>query len=109
MSTKYRFSEGNIPHFFTLTLVKWIDLFSRKKYKKLIIDNLEFYQKNRSLIIYGYVIMTNHLHLIVSTLETLKLENIIRDFKTVHRQTDFFGTSKRCFRNKEIMVVECND
>jgi hypothetical protein len=26
MSTKYRFSENDIPHFVTLTLVEWIDL-----------------------------------------------------------------------------------
>ena len=87
MSTKYRFQDGDIPHFITLTLVEWIDLFSREKYKELIIENLKHYQESRGLLIHAYVIMTNHLHLIVSTDNGSKLENIIRDFKRYTART----------------------
>jgi len=57
MSTKYRFSENDIPHFVTLTLVEWIDLFSREKYKEIIIDNLKYCITNKGLVLYAYVIM----------------------------------------------------
>ncbi len=67
MSTKYRFGNPETPHFITLTLVEWIDLFSREKYKQLKV--------------HAYVIMTNHLHLIVSTSAGTNLATIIQNFK----------------------------
>lgn len=81
MSTNYRFSDSEIPHFITMTLVEWIDLFNRQAYKDLIIDNLKYCVKNKGLVIYAYVIMSNHIHMIVKTRNDEDLRNIIRDFK----------------------------
>ncbi|MDN5214123.1 transposase [Fulvivirgaceae bacterium BMA12] len=81
MSTKYRFSENDIPHFVTLTLIEWIDLFSRERYKEIIIDNLKYCIENKGLIIYAYVIMPNHIHVIIKSVEGQELSKIIRDFK----------------------------
>jgi len=81
MSTKYRFSESHLPHFITLTLVEWIDLFSREKYKELIMDSLKFCISNKGLTVHAYVIMTNHIHLIVSAKEGVDLTTVVRDFK----------------------------
>lgn len=81
MSTKYRFSENNIPHFVTLTLVEWIDLFSREKYKEIITDNLKYCITHKGLIINAYVIMTNHIHMIIQTKNGEDLAALVRDFK----------------------------
>jgi len=50
--------------FVTLTIVGWIDLFSREIYKEIVVDNLQYCQEKEGLEIYCYVIMSNHLHLI---------------------------------------------
>lgn len=81
MSTKYRFSDNEIPHFVTLTLVEWIDLFSRERYKEIIIDNLNYCIKNKGLKVYAYVIMPNHIHMIIKSVGEQSLSELIRDFK----------------------------
>lgn len=69
-------------HFLTFTIVGWVDVFTRKETKQIIIDSLKYCIENKGLILYGYVIMTNHLHLIARADEsTTGLSDIIRDFK----------------------------
>ena len=80
MSTKYRFTENEVPHFITMTLVEWLDLFSREKYKELVIENLKFCIKEKGLSVHAYVVMTNHLHMIVRSEKDKDLAGIIRDF-----------------------------
>ena len=82
MSVKYKFTDQTKLHFCTLTLVGWIDLFSRESYRQIIIDSLAYCQKNKGLNVHGYVIMTNHLHLIISAKEGSTLSAIMRDFKS---------------------------
>jgi len=74
-------AKSNETYFITISVVYWIDLFTRLEYKDLIIDNLTFCQKNKGLEIYSYVIMSNHLHLICRSLEK-PLSDVLRDFKT---------------------------
>ncbi|NME68756.1 REP-associated tyrosine transposase [Flammeovirga aprica] len=82
MSRKYKFNDQTKCYFVTLTVTEWVDVFTRKEYIDIIIDSLTFCQKNKGLQIHSYVIMTNHLHLIISTKEGgEKLEFILRDFK----------------------------
>ncbi len=80
MSTKYRFTENEVPHFITMTLVEWIDLFSREKYKELVTENLKFCIKEKGLSVHAYVVMTNHLHMIVRSEKVKDLSGIVRDF-----------------------------
>ncbi|MEZ5032671.1 MAG: hypothetical protein R2787_14865 [Saprospiraceae bacterium] len=51
-------------NFLTLTVVGWIDVFSRVSLRNIVLDNLDYCRKNKGLLIYAYVIMTNHLHLV---------------------------------------------
>ena len=57
-------------------------------YKHIVIDSLRYCQENKRLRIYAWVMMSNHLHLLVDVndempyeQERLELSNIIRDFK----------------------------
>ncbi|NBC03262.1 MAG: transposase [Bacteroidetes bacterium] len=81
MSEKFKIFDDSLPHFVTFTVVKWIDLFTRNEYRKVIIDNLKYCQKNKELVLYAYCIMTNHIHLILSSRDETKLGNTIRDFR----------------------------
>ena len=80
MSEKYRVRNPDGIYFITLTTVDWVDIFIRPVYKHILINSLKYCQLNKELIIYAYVIMTSHLHMIVKA-EQGNLSDIIRDFK----------------------------
>ncbi len=69
-------------NFLTLTVVEWIDIFTRKELKKIVIDSLRHCQEEKGLVIVAYVIMSNHIHLIAyAKRDDIPLSNILRDFK----------------------------
>lgn len=78
----YKIVNQNSLHFITPTVVGWIDIFSRKVYRDIIISSLKYCIENKGLILHAYVIMSNHLHLVLSAKENYTLSNIIRDFKS---------------------------
>ena len=67
----------------TCTVVGWIDIFSRKNYRDIVMDCLNFCRTKKGLLIFAYIVMTNHLHLVVQAgpKSTYSLSEIIRDFK----------------------------
>lgn len=81
MTTGYQIKEQDKLHFVTLQVVEWVDIFSRENYRKIIIENLEYCRKNKGLEIYGWVIMSNHVHLLLKS-NTEELSNTLRDFKS---------------------------
>ncbi len=80
MSSKYKVGEDAVPHFVTFTVIGWIDVFSRQCYKEIIVDSLKYCQQNKGLILHAWVIMTNHVHLIISS-NNNKIEFLVRDIK----------------------------
>ena len=81
MSEKYKARNPDGLYFATLTVIDWVDLFIRPAYKHILIEPLQYCQKNKGLRIFAYVIMSSHLHLIVKSGEEASLSEIIRDFK----------------------------
>ena len=55
-------------------------MFSRECYKEIFVNSLKYCQENKGLKLHAWVIMTNHVHLIVSS-DTNKIENLVRDIK----------------------------
>jgi putative transposase len=51
-------------YFWTDTIKDWKHLLKHDKYKQLVIDNLRDLVQKKMIVIYGFVIMPNHLHLI---------------------------------------------
>ena len=68
-------------YFVTDTVVDWVDIFTRPLYKHIIIDSLSYCQKEKGLLIYAWVLMSNHLHMIVGRKGENKVSDIMRDFK----------------------------
>ena len=81
MSEKYKIRDQERCYFVTFAVVEWIDVFTRRIYKELLVDSLKYCQKEKGLEIFAWCIMTNHAHLIVRSDGSNQLENIIRDFK----------------------------
>jgi REP element-mobilizing transposase RayT len=80
VSEIYKTQEGKL-YYVTLTVVGWIDVFTRKEYVYELIKNIQYCQENKGLEIYAYVIMSNHVHLICKTEKTL-LSYVLRDLKS---------------------------
>jgi len=68
-------------YFVTDTVVDWVDIFTRPHYKHIILESLQYCQKEKELIIYAWVLMTNHMHMIVGSSGINKVSDILRDFK----------------------------
>lgn len=80
MSTGYQIYDQHGMYFITPTIVDWVDIFTRKSYRDIVVDSLQFCIANKGLKVYGYVIMSNHVHLIVAS-STGKLSDTVRDLK----------------------------
>ena len=68
-------------YFVTDTVVDWVDVFTRPIYKHIVIESLQYCQEHKGLIIYAWVLMSNHLHAIVGSAGEAKVSDIWRDFK----------------------------
>jgi putative transposase len=64
-----------------MTIVEWIDIFSRLEQRDIIIKALKYCTAEKGLNVYAYCIMTNHIHMIVNCNEPFQLKDTIRDFK----------------------------
>lgn len=53
---------GGEIYFVMLTVVGWIDIFTREKYADRLIENLKYCQFKEGLKIYVYVFMLNQIH-----------------------------------------------
>lgn len=81
MPSKYRIHNSQEIYFITFAVVEWVDALSRPYYKGLFLESLKYCQENKGFIIYAYVIMNNHVHLIASADEKHNLSDILRDLK----------------------------
>jgi putative transposase len=77
----YQIRNQQARHFLTFTVCGWIDLFTRKEYKDILIDSLKYCQKEKGLELNAFVIMSNHIHLIGKAIGNCTLSDIVRDFK----------------------------
>ena len=78
--SELRKANTDLAYFLTITVVGWIDIFTRSRYNDISIDSLKYCQINKALDIFAYVIMPSHLHLVARNLEG-NLNLVIRDFK----------------------------
>ncbi|MGL1889324.1 MAG: transposase [Reichenbachiella sp.] len=78
----YKFNDPEGMYFVTFTVVEWLDVFTRDDYRQIVLKSLRHCQQEKGLIIHAWVVMSNHMHLIISRkLEGEQLSGIVRDFK----------------------------
>ncbi|OHD88380.1 transposase [Sulfuricurvum sp. RIFCSPLOWO2_12_FULL_43_24] len=65
--SRYKIHEPTYPHFVTCTVLHWIPIFTRTESVQILIDSLAHLQQNDNLKIYAYVILENHLHMVVQS------------------------------------------
>jgi putative transposase len=82
LTNGYHIKNQYAIHFVTFTVVGWVDVFTRKETKDIIINAFKYCIENKGLKIYGYVIMCNHIHAIIQATEGMStLSDLIRDYK----------------------------
>ena len=79
----YRFINGVYIYFVTFTIVDWLPVFIDPEPIETIINSLRFCYANKHLRIHAYVIMPNHIHLIVSDADynNERLGKTLTDFR----------------------------
>ena len=65
----------------TFTIIDWVDVFTKKEYKIELVNSMNYCVREKGLIIFAWVIMSNHMHIIWQAKEGFKLSDILRDFK----------------------------
>lgn len=81
MGHAYKFTNPAGMYFTTFATIGWIDVFTRKIYKDIIVESLRHCQEQKGLELFAWIIMSNHVHFIIKGAEGFLLQDTIRDFK----------------------------
>ncbi|MBN2613571.1 MAG: transposase [Bacteroidales bacterium] len=92
MATGYKIAEPDGLYFITFQIVGWVDIFTRQIYRDIAVDSFRYCQNNKGLMLYAFVFMSNHIHLMAQA-KSGDLSDIIRDFKN-HTSKDFLKIMK---------------
>jgi REP element-mobilizing transposase RayT len=81
-------SSDRYPHFLTCTVVAWLPVFARPETVQMALDSWRFLQEKDRLVLYGFVVLENHVHWIASAAD---LSKEVGDFKsyTARRIIDY--------------------
>ena len=52
------------PQFYTATIHGWKHLLSKDEHKDIITNSLQYLVQQKKIVLYGFVVMSNHIHLI---------------------------------------------
>ncbi|MEO8405504.1 MAG: transposase [Chitinophagaceae bacterium] len=77
----YKIRNQSATHFLTFTVVSWIDIFTRKVYRDMLLDSFKHCQQHKGLLLHAWCVMSNHAH-IIATATNADLSAVIRDLKT---------------------------
>jgi len=114
--SRYKIYEPNHSHFVTCTILHWIPLFTRVESVQIVLDALTFLKEKDNLKVYAYVILENHLHLVVQsddlgkTMESFKkftakklLEMLQREkVTTILEQLAFYKKAHHTQKNYQV-------
>ena len=78
----YKIRNKAEVYFLSFAVVQWIDVFTRKEYRDILINSLKFCQEHKGLLLHGWCIMSSHVHLLASSL-IQDLSGTLRDFKSL--------------------------
>ncbi len=77
---RYKIYRQNYPHFITFTYTDWLPLNSRTEITEILLNVIRHHQGERSLTLYGWVFMENHIHLIVQSPNLSKTVHSIKSY-----------------------------
>ena len=76
----YKIRNKEAIHFITFAVVEWVDVFTRKEYRDIVVESIRYCQQEKGLLLHAWCLMSNHIHLIVSATNN-DTSDILGDFK----------------------------
>jgi len=58
-------------YYLTFSNCRWVDVFTRKIYRDIVIESFAYCQKHKGLELFAYVIMSNHIHLLAAPIQEI--------------------------------------
>jgi putative transposase len=91
MRSRYKVVEPGGTYFLTATVVEWIPVFIGKEACDIIVDALAYCRAKKSLRVYAYVVMENHIHLVADAPD---LSRTLQAFKR-HTASEIVSLAER--------------
>jgi len=67
------------PYFLTCTVINWLPVFTQPQAAEIVLNSWRFLQQEGRLVLYGFVILVNHVHMVASSSD---LSKTIGEFKS---------------------------
>jgi len=67
MPDSYVIKDQHSPYFLTFQIVAWVDLFTRKRYRDIVVGALNYCTEKKGLQVHARAIMSNNMHCILSS------------------------------------------
>jgi len=106
MRSSYKVLEGGTCYFITSTTVGFVPIFESETYCRILLDAWIFCKQTKDLKIYGYVIMDNHFHMLLSS---GNLTNLMKSFKSYtakeiikHLKRDYNNSVLNLFKTQKL-------
>lgn len=100
MPTQHRHDPNHL-YFLTGAVVKWLNLFNNKEYAKIILNTLDWNRKQRRILLFAYVIMPTHIHLIIKPLSQC-ISETVQSFASYTSHE----VLKKLKKHKDIRILE---
>ena len=69
-------------YFVTSSVIDFVKVFDQNVYTRIILKNLDFYRNRHNFKLYAFVIMPEHLHLIIHPPQESSIKDVMRNFKS---------------------------
>ncbi len=108
MGFAYKFDNPDGVYFVSCAVVEWVDVFTRSIYCDIVVESLQYCIEKKGLVLHSWVIMPNHIHLVVSRKGSDSLSDIMRDFKkfTSSKIIEAIKTTPESRRNWMLWIFE---
>jgi REP element-mobilizing transposase RayT len=73
------FHDESHLYFVTASIVEWIHIFKYEKYASIVLSSLQWLQTQNKILLFAFVIMPSHLHLILKPIQK-SIGEILQDF-----------------------------
>lgn len=97
------------PQFFTATCLNWKLLLQNDAYKDIILCSLKFIAEDKRAVIYSFVIMPNHIHLIWQINDAYEIAQVQQSFLKYTAQQIKFDLQKNTPKLLEAFRVDAKD
>ena len=78
----HRFTEGEYCYFVTTSVQARRPLFRDARLCQILLENLRFYRDRMKFSLHGYVIMPDHMHLLITPRQPATISDIVRNLKS---------------------------